>query len=230
MKTLLTVLAIFVIQNSINAQITGLWEVVNVQVGNEKMTPVAKWTYIHEDGSYTSGNGWLQNSDGNWNYDEETSKIEMTPKTGFDDPDGPFNIMNMNEDSMIWTREEGGEEVIVSYNRISQLPKSLPDLAIGIWDIETAEKDGLDVMSEIDPTGNRFVFLRFDHLVFDVVNENRTSGMWRIDAHRPVIDILYYDTSKSSDYWQITFDGEDTMQWTKDDLIIKFSRLTSFPD
>ncbi|MTI88938.1 MAG: hypothetical protein FH748_13335 [Balneolaceae bacterium] len=86
-------------------------------------------------------------------------------------------------------------------------------------------------MTELDPSGSRFMFLRWDHLFFDFTSEGRVLGMWRIDAHRSALDILYYDESETPDYWQIFFDGKETMIWVKEKegLRVMFNRLYAFP-
>ena len=45
--------------------IHGLWLVEKVEVGENSMTPVARWTKFNADRTQTSGNGWLQHSNGN---------------------------------------------------------------------------------------------------------------------------------------------------------------------
>lgn len=66
---LLIVLVVAVLPLSLKAQATGLWEVTKVIVGQEEMTPVAKWTQINKDGTFETGNGWLQNGNGTWTFD-----------------------------------------------------------------------------------------------------------------------------------------------------------------
>ncbi len=230
MKKLVIFVFILLSAHSSKAQIHGLWEVVHVSVGSEEMTPIAKWTHLFEDGTFTSGNGWLQNSDGEWEFDAETSELSMVPKTGFEDPFGSFKISFENDDKMIWEREEEGQKVIVQYDKISSVPKSWSDLATGIWDLKTATREGIDAIDEFDPTGDRFIFLRWDKLFMDYTSEGRISGIWRIGAHSPALDILYYDHSKSPNYWQYSFNGEDEMIWEMGEVILTFSRLNSFPE
>ncbi|GAB5409612.1 MAG: hypothetical protein BalsKO_19770 [Balneolaceae bacterium] len=214
----------------VQAQIHGLWEAVHVSVGTEEMTPIAKWTEIKEDGTFISGNGWLQNSDGSWKFDQTNSELTMIPKTGFEDPFGSFKVNFQTNAKMIWEREEEGQKVIVQYERISSIPKSWSDLATGIWDLKTATREGMDAMEEFDPTGDRFIFLRWDKLFTDYTSEGRISGIWRIGAHSSALDILYYDNSKSPNYWQYSFEGDNEMIWKMGEVTLTFSRLNSFPE
>ncbi|MEQ9266920.1 MAG: hypothetical protein RLN81_16960 [Balneolaceae bacterium] len=213
-----------------NAQVIGLWEVTKVTVGSQERTPIARWSKINPDQTYESGNGWLQNSDGAWEFDSDKMELTMVPKTGYDDPFGPFKVSFIDENVMTWKRVEEGEEVTVYNQRIEMVPKSPSDLVTGIWDLSSAERNGKDALEEFDPSGNRFVFLRPDHLFRDFTKDGRVSGIWKVDAHRPVLDILYYDDSKPLDYWAISFVEENTMVWERDEIKLTFSRLRSFPE
>ena len=76
-------LVLILIQSSIytysqQESLIGLWEIQKVEVGEDNMTPVAKWTKINTDGTYQSGNGWLQNSQGQWNYDSKNKMYSAT--------------------------------------------------------------------------------------------------------------------------------------------------------
>lgn len=227
---LLFTILILVLNNPGMAQISGLWEVTNVKVGDEDVTPIARWSQLNEDGSFVSGNGWLQNSDGTWVFDEEESTLTMIIQTGFDDPFEPFSVAFPSEDVMIWNREEQGMQVTVTNRRVNEKPKAPADLVVGLWDLVSAEKEGVDATEEFDPNGNRMIFIRWDHLVHDFTSEGRISGVWRIDAHRPVLDILYYDTTLPSDYWGVSFESENEMTLEKEGLKMTFNRLKAFPE
>lgn len=90
--TLLTTILFTFSLTLINAQqaVVGFWEVTEVKVGDQTMTPVAKWTRIHEDGTFQSGNGWLQNSEGTWTFDKKYNHFEANDPNGLVDEFGPF--------------------------------------------------------------------------------------------------------------------------------------------
>ncbi len=213
-----------------NAQISGLWEATKVQVGIEEMTPVARWSLFNEDGSFTAGNGWLQNGDGTWSFDEQSSEISLTNITGFDDEFGAFSVDIVSDELMYWKRMEDGQEVIVTYERIEEMPKDLRTNVVGLWQIERVWEGDKDITSNYTKGESWFYHIRWDNLVNMMNPEGRTSGMWRIDAHRPTLDILYYDEKKSLDYWALSFESEDLMTWKRDELTIQLKRLTAFPD
>ncbi len=224
------VLIQFLLSTSINAQIYGLWETTSVRVGDEMMTPIAKWSNFLEDGKYTSGNGWLQNSDGSWEYDEVAKKLNIIVSTGFDNTFGPFDVEFNSEDEMIWTREENGELVTVTQRRIYDIPKNQATNAVGLWMVTEAIFGNQVKTEEFKESEFQAVFVRWDNLLQEITVEGRRSGMWRIDAHRPVIDILYYDGSKPLQYWDLNFKNEDSMTWKRGGMIISFERLNSFPE
>ena len=72
-----------------------------VTVGVEIMTPTAKWTRINEDGTFQSGNGWMQNAEGTWTFDEVSSLFLPTTKNWILDEGGPFEVM-FSGDGMQW--------------------------------------------------------------------------------------------------------------------------------
>ena len=92
----LIVLALTLVSFTSYAQkerIIGLWEVEKVAVGDENMTPVAKWFKINADGTYQAGNGWLQNGNGNWNYDTQKNLYTATDPLDVADKFGGFTVL-----------------------------------------------------------------------------------------------------------------------------------------
>ncbi|MFV1883731.1 MAG: hypothetical protein ACMZ7B_04535 [Balneola sp.] len=230
MKKLVVLFFIPLIVNPVKAQITGLWEVTKVVVGEEEMTPVAKWSHFLNDGSYTTGNGWLQNGDGTWDFDSASSEMQLVTVTGFDDESGPFEIEMNGRDKMIWSRQEGGDMVNVYYQRIYEIPKSPATLAVGLWMVKEVINNGELLTEKYKNENAQAVFVRWDNLFQEITSEGRISGIWRVNAHRPVLDILFYDGKRPLEFWEIDFENEDTMTWKREGLTIKYERLYSFPD
>ena len=95
MKALLVLLfaSVQLVGISVRAQPhIGFWRVDKVEVGQETMTPVAKWFRINQDGTYQSGNGWLQNSVGTWTFDKAKNLYVPTEKNGIVDLFGGFEV------------------------------------------------------------------------------------------------------------------------------------------
>ena len=114
--------------------IIGLWEIKKVIVGGKTMTPVAKWTKINKDGSYQSGNGWLQNTEGKWTFNKKNNLYSTTETNGVKDEFGPFTV-EVTTNKMTWLREEEGRIVTVSLEKIKKMPKSTSDELMGLWDL-----------------------------------------------------------------------------------------------
>jgi predicted SnoaL-like aldol condensation-catalyzing enzyme len=161
---------------------------------------------------------------------EVAKELTILVSTGFDDPFGPFNVEFPAEDEMIWTREENGELVTVTQRRIYNIPKSPATKAVGLWRVTEVVFGNQVKTDEFTESEFQAVFVRWDNLLQEITSEGRRSGMWRIDAHRPVIDILYYDGSKPLQYWDLDFENVDSMTWKRGGMMISFERLTSFPE
>jgi len=117
-----------------------------VDVGGKIKTPVAKWTKIENDHTYRSGNGWLQNSVGTWTYDDKARQFSATETNGIKDEFGSFTV-SFAEGNMIWEREEDGMKVLITMERIDEMPMSTADKLIGLWDLTQANKNGEIIIS-----------------------------------------------------------------------------------
>lgn len=195
--------------------IVGLWEVTEVIVGADTLTPTAKWFEFLVDGTLSSGNGWLQNYLGSFNYDEDTQEL-LQASEGVVDEYGAFKV-NIEGTSMIWQRIEDDQPVKVTLIKADKKPLAQWDLLVGRWSIEKAE--GVDpetgvVKSEYSMRPGAY-FFRWDreYRKFDENNERVEAGIWHIGAHSPVITIISND-GKPSIKWEIKF-IDDQMIWTQ---------------
>jgi hypothetical protein len=141
--------------------VTGLWEVTNVTAGSHSITPVAKWTRINPGGTFQSGNGWRQNSEGTWSYDDKTAQFSPKETNGIEEGYGPFTV-SFKDSSMLWKREEDGMQVTVTWKKIDQLPMAPADMAAGLWDLIAASDNGKNVLSSYDPDNKYYIFIRWD--------------------------------------------------------------------
>ncbi len=230
MKKAVLILGFILISVDTYSQVIGLWEVTKVIVDEEEMTPISKWSNFLENGSFTTGNGWLQNGDGTWEFDSESSEILVVTETGFKNQFGPFEVEMKGKNGMIWSRIEGADLVYVHYKRIEEIPKSPATLAIGLWMVTEVINDGKIVTESYKNEHAMGVFVRWDNLFQEITSEGRVSGIWRVNAHRPVLDVLFYDGKRSLEYWDLDYEGENKMIWKREGLIIKYERLNSFPE
>lgn len=199
--------------NDSAAQVTGLWEVEQVQVGTETMTPVAKWFEFEDGGNYRAGNGWLQNMAGTYQYDPGKGQISQTVG-GQPDEYGPF-LIQFPDGRMEWEREEEGQLVKVRLKRITDLPLAPWDLLVGNWSLEKVQRAEKDMSRDYfeQPPG---LFFRWDRLFF-VRGEVGllTSGIWYIHPHRPELRLISQEGDDKDTLWRLEFKDANQMQWTR---------------
>lgn len=169
-------------------------------VGQEVLTPTAKWFEINEDGTITSGNGWLQNASDTWEYDELTKEI-LFLTNGVPDEYGGF-IMANTDTQMTWQRMEEGEPVIVTLKKVDKKPLAPWDKILGTW------------KTEVNAEAPRTVTFQWTRGFIDQDDKLRMFGIWHIAAHRPVLT-LFYDRDEKH-IWNIEIDG-NKMVWTKEE-------------
>ena len=143
--------------------IVGLWEVVEVTVAGKVTTPVAKWTKLNEDGSYQSGNGWLQNSSGKWALDSKDNTFALVELHGLRDKYGAFKI-SIDNNQMTWERMEDSDQVVVKLKRIFALPQSTADRVVGLWDLHQVTRDGRPEKPAYDPQDKYYIHVRWDRM------------------------------------------------------------------
>lgn len=235
MLTLLTLAISAFSFSKINAQqtVTGFWEVKEVKVGDQIMTPVAKWTRINEDGTFQSGNGWLQNSEGTWSFDKKYDHFEAVDPNGLADEFGPFEVA-FEAEKMTWRRMEEGMPVTVILEPIDKLPKSTADELIGLWDLISVEKDGTAILDTFDPDGKRSIFIRWDRVYSERdAQGRRTTGYWHIHGHKPEITLLSHQKDKDAQSWRVSFkNGQLILKGISDsnrNTMHTYQRMNQFP-
>lgn len=208
LKTLITINLMLLAFTSYSqkSKIIGLWEAVNVNVGENNMTPVAKWFELKQDGSFNSGNGWLRNSAGSWEYDAETNTFSAYDSLGIDDPAGSFTV-SFDKEHMYWEREEEGMNVKVTLKAIQELPKSPADYLRGIWDLEQINDGEESIADAFDPEDKHYLFFRWDRILIDNTAEGeRKTAYWHINGHKAEITILPHQEEANPESWRIEVD------------------------
>jgi len=177
--------------NAQNKPFIGLWEVEKVSMGDQSMTPIAKWAKYNTDGTYESGNGWLKSYDGTWSYDAEKNYLESIDLLGIKDELGGFTI-SFEGKKMIWKRMEFGNEVTVLLKPITKLPMAPADYLTGVW--VSNNKEGLV----------QKIHFRWDRIVISYDEKNqKDSGYWHIHGHKPEITILPHSENNNVESWRI---------------------------
>ncbi|MDW7694107.1 hypothetical protein R9C00_05075 [Flammeovirgaceae bacterium SG7u.111] len=235
-NSLLTLLVFYFLISCAYSQqsnVVGFWEIEKVMVGEEVMTPVAKWTKINADGTYQSGNGWLQNSTGTWTFDKNNNLFSPEEKNGIKEGFGAFTV-SLDGKKMKWEREEEGMKVVVSLIPIEKKPMSTADKIHGLWDLTSAAKGGENITSEYDANDKCYLFIRWDRLYRERTPEGeRATGYWHINGHKPEVTFLSHQERKAPKTWRV--EVEDTqliMTGISDsnmDLKLTFERINEFP-
>lgn len=207
-------LVLILIQSSIytysqKESLIGLWEIQKVEVGEDNMTPVAKWTKINTDGTYQSGNGWLQNSQGQWNYDHKNKMYSATDPLYIFDEFGGF-IVSFDQDKMFWEREEEGMQVKVTLEAIQELPMAPADYFKGMWKLIDITDKGESVLNTFDKEHKHKLFVRWDRIYINFSPEgNKLTGYWHINGHKPNITLLPHQEGEKAESWTIEVNKKD---------------------
>ncbi|WP_375585261.1 hypothetical protein [Cyclobacterium xiamenense] len=187
----------------------GLWSVEKVTVGEENMTPVAKWTRINADGTYQVGNGWLQNGSGRWKYDAENNRYSATDPLALADEFGGFSV-SFHGTNMRWQRAEEGMQVEVSLVPIEELPRSPADYLKGIWELVEITENETSILGDFDPENTHKLFIRWDRIYLNFTPEgNRWTGYWHIHGHKPEVTLLPHQENGTVESWRVTVNEKE---------------------
>jgi hypothetical protein len=198
---------LFVAWNGL-AQPAGNWTVKQVSVGDEIMTPTAKWFNLKEDGTFTSGNGGIRNLMGTWEYDAASTSLLYTDSYGVEDPAGPFTVQLINGE-MFWLRTEGGMNVVVQLVPSKGNLTAPWDLLYGYWEEET---------------GTSNILLRWDNIYILREEGSRSTGGWVMHSHRHDLLIFPGDPEGPAQRWEVTFIDDRTMEWSNGEETRRFLR------
>lgn len=197
-----------------NAQVEGLWEVKQVQVGAQSMTPVAKWFLLNPDKTIESGNGGVINIEGTWQVEDKG--LTFYNPNGVADPYGAFQLLAKDNSKMTWKREEEGETVTINLKKVKQKPKAPWDKVVGFWLLKEAKEKEVDVTKQVDPDDDRFIFIRWDRRFSSnyVANKKENHrGFWHIESHYPYLRLFSEKGDLYNTGWDIIFEGQTTMKW-----------------
>ncbi|NMM50865.1 hypothetical protein [Marinigracilibium pacificum] len=197
MKLKLIIITLLLSVQIISAQdnsLNGLWEITSVKVGDEQMTPIGKWTRINGDGTYESGNGWIQNGAGRWSFNKTEKLISLKDDYIKEDIDVPFSI-TFRDNEMIWERKEEGTNVKVHLKRIDELPREHAEKLVGVWE-------------KVENKNEEILMLRWDRVFVKRIDGKQSGGYWHPHAHKPEIGFINYDNSKPHEYYQVEFVGD----------------------
>ncbi len=189
--------------------VVGFWRVNSVQVGDQNLTPVAKWFFYTNDQTYRAGNGWTQNDIGTWEYDKVQK--EFTPKSSINPNDegyGAFKV-HFSGDDMTWEREEDGALVVVNLSRITAMPMAPKDSISGAWQLIRVEQAGQDITDSYDPENTELLLIR-NMQTYRKTNPDGSQafGYWHMDAHHPELHLIDFDRAVDVQVFVVSFQGD----------------------
>lgn len=169
--------------------IIGLWEVEKVQLGEEEITPNARWMRFNKDSTQVSGNGWLQHSIGTWKLKE--GELTVNNVNGIKDEAQPFKV-EVHTNTMHWSRMEEGQNLKVYLKRIKELPASEGNKILGLWKLESIHLgEGENNKMKVDPKST--LFLRWDNTyVKEGTLIQKEYGVYKVHGHKPELQMVNY--------------------------------------
>ncbi|MFY7670029.1 hypothetical protein ACOSP6_02960 [Tenacibaculum sp. MEBiC06402] len=220
------IMSLFIGCQQNKSSIEGLWVVKSVQIGNQEMTPNARWMKFNADFTQESGNGWFQHSIGTWNLNKETKELTVINTNGVNDTAPPF-VVNINGESMTWTRTEEGQPVKVILKKSTKLPKTYGDQLLGLWKLESFEGKG-SLFND-----NGFLFLRWDRRFNINSSLGKFSGVYNVHGHKPEIELIPYGDKLKRSFWKINFlENKIVLTLLNSDSAVtrSFVRIHDFPN
>ncbi len=210
--------------------LSGLWEVTLVEVGDQEMTPNARWMRFFPDGTQESGNGGFQHSFGKWSL-SPSYELSIEDQNGLKDNFGPFKVV-LNPSTMTWTRLEEGDSVTVTLRRVTKVPRTYGDEVIGLWQLDDVVGMG-DYFTLTDAKNSpATLFFRWDRKFVVRSSAGRIYGVYNVHGHKPEVELIPYSDSLDRSFWRMEI-GSDKISMTKlnsDSLVQRtFKRIYEFP-
>ncbi len=234
-KKIITVLLVILLVAGCNdhTAMEGLLVVGSVSVGDQEMTPNARWMRFNADSTQQSGNGWLQHSYGTWSLNEETGELFVRNTNGLNDPYGPFKI-SVKSDTMSWTRNEEGQQVEILLERADSLPATYGDKLLGLWRLKHASGAGPNSgTSDTNDESNSFIFFRWDKQFVIGSEKGNFNGVYNVNGHRPELELIPYGKELNRNFWKIEYiDDTIKLNLLNNDSVIsrEFVRIHEFPE
>lgn len=184
------------------SKIDGLWEVTKVEMGENEMTPNARWMRFNSDSTQQSGNGFFQHSYGTWKFDTEKNELSVNNENTLKDRNPPFTV-SFEKDKMIWERTEEGAKVSVYLKPISELPKTYGDEVLGVWKL--TDSKGEHPNFRVNYTKSDYLFLRWDRKYVIQTDGKKSYGVYSVHGHKPELELIPYGNNIKREFWKIAY-------------------------
>lgn len=232
-KSILSIIVILLLFGCKNkSTIEGLWIVKSVKIGEEEMTPNARWIRFNSNLTQESGNGRFQHSYGIWKLNSESKELSIENSNGVNDLNEPFKIL-VNQNEMIWERTEEGQHIKITLVRSSNLPETYGDKILGLWNLESMIGSGNYFEQSDKKETNDYIFFGWDKRFVIDSEKGRINGVYNVHGHRPEVELIPYVDQLKRDFWEIQFEEDHiTLKLLDSDKIItrKFRRIHKFPE
>lgn len=198
-----------------------------VIMGDQSMTPIARWMRFNTDSTQTSGNGWLQHSYGKWSLKD--NQLKVIDSNGITDTFQPFTIV-LKDSTMTWKRKEVGQQIEVSLKRINTLPVSGGNKLFGLWKLTKSIDKGNDIKAIVNPSNKSMLHLRWDNMyVQHNIPSGKQFGIYKIHAHKPEIQLVNYGNESKFSFWNFSIDNEKLiLNSTDNKSTMEFERIYKF--
>ncbi|NQX92927.1 MAG: hypothetical protein HRT74_12540 [Flavobacteriales bacterium] len=212
--------------------IEGLWLIESVKVGNEDMTPNARWTRFNADHTQESGNGKFEHSHGTWAFDPACKELSIVNTNGLEAPYDPFKV-SVSKERMTWERVYVGQAMTIDLVRTNKLPETHGDQLLGLWRLEELTGTGKYFGNADQTNSNSFVFFRWDKRFVIQSDLGRINGVYNVHGHKSEVELIPYGENLDRDFWDIKFE-EDAITLTllnsEETIQRRFIRTNKFPD
>lgn len=208
--------------------ITGLWKVNKVKIGDNLMTPVARWMQFNKDSTQISGNGWLKHSEGVYSLFSK-NQLSIRNSNGLLDESGPFSI-EIENNKMTWHRIEEEQNVFVYLEKTSKRPASPGNQLIGLWKLQNISIANKDVTLNENPNNIQTLYLSWDNVFreHNLPNGKRV-GVYKIHGHKPELQMVNYGKNPQFSFWKFSITKSILVLTSTDKNIVKkYKRIYKF--
>jgi hypothetical protein len=170
-----------------------------------------------------SGNGWVKPSTGTWSLGAENS-FRIFNANGLKD-ELPFTA-KVDGNTMIWEREESGENLKVSLVKIDKIPTSDADKLLGLWKLDSVSGP---LKTELEPN-LKSLFIRWDRVYEkQLADGKKVVGVYKTHGHRNELQLVNYGDNPKFEFhkFQVT-ENKLTTEITGKDSKLFFSRIDEF--
>ncbi|ETN96627.1 hypothetical protein [Zhouia amylolytica] len=213
------------------SKIEGQWVIKSATVGNEKMTPDARWVRFHSDFTQESGNGWLQHSFGTYNFDKDTGSLTIINTNGIHDSNEPFKV-EIDNKSMTLNRIQDGQMVEVILEQAQKLPMTHGDELFGLWKLNEAIGSGPYFKDPDRIIDSDYIFFRWDKRFVISSGTVNINGVYNVHGHKPEVELIPYGAHLQRNFWNMKINKDTiTLQLLNTDSTVTrtFKRIHEFP-